>query len=207
MKKPVIICNQYSPFMIADHDEIVTLEKNLPLSRVTSLCRCGDSSAKPYCDGSHTKNGFSGQRSIPCQKKQKNFERSDQSLIVFFDSTLCAHIEECVKGLPAVFDTNSKPWINPNNADINEIIEVIQRCPSGALTYQVAGEPISESWSETPSIKTLSNGPYCISQMTLIDDQETDILINDDHYVLCRCGKSRKKPLCDGSHHKKPFEE
>lgn len=28
--------------------------------RVTALCRCGQSSKKPYCDGSHTKAGFTG---------------------------------------------------------------------------------------------------------------------------------------------------
>lgn len=27
-------------------------------NKVTALCRCGASSNKPYCDGTHTKNGF-----------------------------------------------------------------------------------------------------------------------------------------------------
>lgn len=28
--------------------------------KVTAFCRCGGSSNKPYCDGSHRKNGFQG---------------------------------------------------------------------------------------------------------------------------------------------------
>ena len=33
-----------------------TTQKN----KVTAFCRCGASSNKPYCDGTHTKNGFVG---------------------------------------------------------------------------------------------------------------------------------------------------
>ena len=52
---------------------------------------------------------------------------------VTFDGERCRHAAECVRGLPAVFDTSRRPWIQPENATIDELDEVIARCPSGAL--------------------------------------------------------------------------
>ena len=37
--------------------------------------------------------------------------------IVTYDVKRCIHAAECVRGLPAVFDSNAKPWINPDGAD------------------------------------------------------------------------------------------
>ncbi len=52
---------------------------------------------------------------------------------VSFDGALCQHAAECVHGLPSVFDTKRRPWIDPDGAPADAIIEVVGRCPSGAL--------------------------------------------------------------------------
>ncbi len=56
---------------------------------------------------------------------------------VSFDGELCQHSGECVRGMPAVFDTTSRPWINPSSASTTQqadlLREVVGRCPSGAL--------------------------------------------------------------------------
>ena len=56
---------------------------------------------------------------------------------VTFDGAICEHAAECVRGMPTVFDTSAKPWINPEHADTPELAdhlrEVVGRCPSGAL--------------------------------------------------------------------------
>ena len=58
MKKTLIICNQFSPLMAVDAD-LVDKDGNIsPTARVTSLCRCGASKKKPFCDGSHLASGF-----------------------------------------------------------------------------------------------------------------------------------------------------
>ena len=56
---------------------------------------------------------------------------------VSFDGEVCRHAAECIRGMPAVFDTGARPWINPasaSSADLaDQLREVVGRCPSGAL--------------------------------------------------------------------------
>lgn len=62
---------------------------------------------------------------------RKAYEGHD--VIVSFDTAVCQHAAECVRGLPTVFDTHRRPWIDPDGASADEVIEVVGRCPSGAL--------------------------------------------------------------------------
>lgn len=56
---------------------------------------------------------------------------------VSFDGDVCRHAAECVRGMPGVFDTSARPWINPEHASTPdlaaELRSVVARCPSGAL--------------------------------------------------------------------------
>lgn len=58
------------------------------------------------------------------------------AVAVSFDGDVCQHAAECVRGLPAVFDTEARPWINPDGATAAEVVEVVGRCPSGALRIE-----------------------------------------------------------------------
>jgi uncharacterized Fe-S cluster protein YjdI len=55
---------------------------------------------------------------------------------VSFDPEVCEHSGNCVSGLPGVFDTERKPWIDPDGASADEVIAQVGRCPSGALRIQ-----------------------------------------------------------------------
>jgi uncharacterized Fe-S cluster protein YjdI len=55
---------------------------------------------------------------------------------VSFDPEVCAHAGECVRGLPAVFDTAKRPWIQPGEAPADDVVAVVGRCPSGALRIE-----------------------------------------------------------------------
>ena len=57
---------------------------------------------------------------------------------ISYDPDVCTHSGNCVKGLPAVFDVNQNPWINPDNASIEEVKSAIRNCPSGALTMKIS---------------------------------------------------------------------
>ncbi|GAA0980114.1 (4Fe-4S)-binding protein [Nocardiopsis tropica] len=61
-----------------------------------------------------------------------------QSVTVTFEAGRCRHAAECVRGLPEVFDTARRPWIRPDGATAERLVEVVRRCPSGALRYRLA---------------------------------------------------------------------
>ena len=70
-------------------------------------------------------------------------------LTVFFDARRCIHAAECARGLPAVFDTSRKPWVAVDEAAADAVATVVERCPSGALTYERAEGP-----AEAPAVPT-----------------------------------------------------
>ncbi|MGW8486025.1 (4Fe-4S)-binding protein [Streptomyces sp. NPDC055886] len=72
---------------------------------------------------------------------KKSYE--GRSITVTFEAGRCRHAAECVRGLPEVFDTGRRPWITPDAADAERLVDVVRRCPSGALQYERvdSGEP------------------------------------------------------------------
>ena len=62
-----------------------------------------------------------------------------KDLTVSYDTDMCQHAGVCVRSLPAVFDVDQDPWIRPDAAGSDQVIETIDACPSGALGYTPAG--------------------------------------------------------------------
>ena len=58
-------------------------------------------------------------------------------IVVTWEPERCQHSTECVRGLPEVFDTARRPWITPRAATVEDLVVVIDRCPSYALGYRV----------------------------------------------------------------------
>jgi uncharacterized Fe-S cluster protein YjdI len=111
---------------------------------------------------------------------------------VTYDATRCLHAAECVRGMPAVFDTAKHPWIAPDAADAETIATVIRRCPTGALHYTLRdGEP------EQPSVPTRvrlpEDGPLLLDGDLELDGKR------ETRAAICRCGKSSNQPYCDHS--------
>ena len=104
-----------------------------------ALCRCGASTSKPFCDGSHGRIGFTDEKDsdrVPdCVK-----DYAGRNITIHDNRGVCSHDGACIRGLPGVFDREAKPWIDPNGAARHEIIETIERCPSGALSYSLEGK-------------------------------------------------------------------
>ena len=63
-------------------------------------------------------------------------EYAGDGIVVTWEASRCQHAKECVRGLPGVFDTAAHPWINPTQANTDELVTVIDRCPSFALGYR-----------------------------------------------------------------------
>lgn len=128
-------------------------------------------------------------------------------ITVHWDSDLCIHSERCVNGAPTVFDRSNRPWVDPSGLPADELAEVIDRCPSGALTYTRTDSAPAPAPSEVPvavrpmaSITPELDGPYVIvGPLALVEsDGSARQLVRA---TLCRCGQSANKPFCDGTHH------
>ena len=62
-----------------------------------------------------------------------------KSVTISFDADVCQHSGNCVNGLAAVFDTEKKPWIDPDGASPEEVVAQVDLCPSGALRIEPTG--------------------------------------------------------------------
>ncbi|MGA9097664.1 MAG: (4Fe-4S)-binding protein [Methanotrichaceae archaeon] len=130
-------------------------------------------------------------------------EYTNSEITVYWDPDKCIHSRKCVNGLPQVFDRNKKPWINMQGSDSEEIMKVIDRCPSGALSYKKS-ETIQKPSAE---IKVTKNGPLLVKGNCVLIDCDDNEIASCGPFALCRCGGSKKKPFCDGTHSKIGFDD
>ena len=134
------------------------------------MCRCGESANKPYCDGSHTAAKFSGIREIDKSlTKEKIYEGKEIS--IHDNRVICCHAAECVDRLSSVFRLEERPWIDPDGAEVETIIEVIEKCPSGALSYTLNEKHYKDQNGEQ-AIQIAENGPYNVSGSVVLKVEE-----------------------------------
>ncbi len=164
--------------------------------KTTALCRCGESKHKPFCDGTHGKIGWTDKKQEGRQPR-KTDSYQGKKITIHDNRGICAHVGFCTAGLPKVFQMGVEPWINPDAENAEKIIETIKKCPSGALSYSVDGI-LYDKFTEQPEIKVTSDGPYFITGSIELHDK--DHPESEEHFALCRCGKSQNKPFCDGQH-------
>ena len=112
---------------------------------------------------------------------------------------ICAHAGRCTDGLASVFRLKEEPWIHPDAESVDEIIATIQKCPSGALSYSIDDLEHGDQNGE-PSIFIAPNGPYVVSGVPDLVDTIQGEGASREHFTICRCGGSKNKPFCDGTH-------
>lgn len=125
---------------------------------------------------------------------------SGESVEVTYDVKRCIHAAECTRGLPSVFDTGKRPWVEPDNADPDQLTEVIMRCPTGALHFELTDDGGSEPVPDDNSVTVVPDGPHYLRGDIEIVSPDGTVLLEDTRVALCRCGASSNKPLCDNSH-------
>ena len=119
---------------------------------------------------------------------------------VTYDATLCVHFAACVRGLPQVFDPKQRPWVAPDRAGADEIADVVERCPTGALHYERLDGGAAEEADVENSVLVSTNGPVYVRGELEVMGAYNTVQRRDTRLALCRCGQSRRKPYCDGSH-------
>lgn len=198
-QSPTIECKVNGPYLVKGLSDLRSSDgTDLQSEPVVALCRCGGSASKPFCDGTHKRNGFSGARLASAVAGQRVDYRAP-GITIHDDRELCAHAGHCTAGLATVFKYGSEPWIDPAGADVASIVEVVKRCPSGALSYTLDRPKPPEE--PVPTFITVTkNGPYAVVGGIGMVDSATGQDSQETPYTLCRCGGSKNKPFCDGSH-------
>ena len=122
------------------------------------------------------------------------------ALDVFYDKKRCIHAGECGRGLRAVFDGKRTPWIEPDKAAPDDVIKVIERCPTGAVTYARKDGGPAEAFPARNLVQVVPHGPLYASGEIVIRNSDGSELPPQARVALCRCGQSKNKPYCDDSH-------
>lgn len=127
-------------------------------------------------------------------------EYRTQQIAVFWEPKLCIHSGNCVRGLPRVFNPKARPWIAVDAATADQIADVVQRCPTGALHFERLDGGAQEPVAAMTTIEPRPNGPLYVRGHVRILGPDGSLLREDTRMALCRCGHSENKPFCDGSH-------
>lgn len=137
-------------------------------------------------------------------RRLRTYESND--ITVSYDPRRCIHSAECVRGLRNVFDPDRVPWVDPTRAEAGAIAEVVERCPTGALHYtRQDGGPTEQPDSENVA-RVGPHGPLYVRGRIRIELPDGDVL-DETRAAFCRCGMSKDKPFCDGSHEEAGFRD
>jgi CDGSH-type Zn-finger protein len=172
------------------------------------LCRCGKSKNKPFCDGSHNPD-FDGAETAghKAYEEMADVMEGKYDLNLLDAVELCAHARFCnVKSgvwnlIQHGFTEETREWVKQECAD----------CPSGRLTVitkegKVLEPDLPQEISILEDIAVESHGPIWVKGGIPIEDEKGKIYPIRNRVTLCRCGKSKNKPFCDGLHMKNKGE-
>jgi len=173
-----------------------------------ALCRCGLSRNKPFCDGSH-REGFDGEETADIEIKDeeiKIFEGQDLDLLDI--KHLCASARFCLKG-KGIWDMIKE---SSSKEKYEEIMQIVSNCPSGRLVLKDKnGNYIEPTLEKEISIlednlKGVSSAIW-VKGVIAIESSKGYTYQIRNRVTLCRCGKSKNKPFCDGTHLKINFKD
>ena len=166
------------------------------------LCRCGRSRLMPFCDDSHLEGEFD--QGLPASR-QATAERREpwqqQDTLMTDDVSLCANTGFCGTRLTNV-------WEMIKRSDDPEVrarlLRMVQNCPSGRLELSLGSARIEPEFR--PSIAVVPNGPLWVRGGIPIEAPDGFTYEIRNRVTLCRCGQSKNKPFCDGTHDQIDFK-
>jgi CDGSH-type Zn-finger protein len=168
-----------------------------------ALCRCGHSNTKPFCDGTHKKIGFDGTEAASRQPYREQAKLSAGPRLSLTDAeSLCASARFC--------DPNGTVWRQVKRTDDAAVrtmfIRQVNHCPSGRLAIldHTTGKPVEHALPK--SIGLIEDpaegvsGPVWVRGGIPVTSADGFTYEVRNRVTLCRCGASKNKPFCDGSH-------
>jgi CDGSH-type Zn-finger protein len=196
--------------IVSEYGEPLTWQKGETLAteeQPYALCRCGGSSHKPFCDGSHCDNGFDGTETAdtgPSAERRLTYA-GGAHIVVRRDFDLCMESGFCGNRMETIQQMVGRT----DDTEIRALVmAMVERCPSGALTYAIEedGPDIEPDLPSQVAVTTEITsegpigGPLWVSGS--IPVRRSDGLPSEtrNRVTLCNCGQSSNKPLCDGTH-------
>jgi CDGSH-type Zn-finger protein/truncated hemoglobin YjbI len=195
------------PYLATNIDTLKNwLGESIPTRPQMALCRCGNSANKPFCDGTHARIDFTGQKD-PKRVPDRRDTYVGTAVTVFDNRGICAHSGFCTDRLSSAFHVGKEPFVTPSAARMDDLVRAVRACPSGALSYAIGDIEARNQVDQArePAIEVSKDGPYRITGGIEIKDgqgnDETRVTgYSKEHYSLCRCGHSQNKPFCSGMH-------
>ncbi len=187
------------PYIVKNIQKLFNVKGPIEAGETVALCRCGASNNKPFCDGSHQTIGFKSDK-LDGRLTDKQDVYKGATITINDNRSVCAHSGVCTDNLSAVFRLRQEPFVDPDGATTDEIIAIINKCPSGALSYAVKGDNKHDENATTLAIMVAPNGPYVVSGAINLLEAKQNEGASKNQMTLCRCGASKNKPFCDGSH-------
>ena len=211
---PAVRVSLDGPYFVTNLEQFRNwLGEELALTPQMALCRCGQSRIKPYCDGTHTETSFSGAKD-PTRVPDKRDDYQGQQIEIFDNRGICAHSGFCTDRLASVFHVGQEPFITPSGGRLDEIMQAVRACPSGALSYGIDGVEAryQVDRNRPAAIEVSRDGPYRVTGgVRLVDELGNDLPRAEgssrEHFSLCRCGHSQNKPFCSGMHWSIQFKD
>jgi uncharacterized Fe-S cluster protein YjdI len=156
---------------------------------------------------------------------------SNGEITVYWKPNACVHASYCYRELIEVFDPGRRPWVDMKAASTERIIEVVDMCPTPALTWKWNDEEKNKSVSSEntnhikfrrpelieadkipvreirATVKVMTDGPIVIKGSFTLAYNGARKEMNETLVSICRCGKSDHLPFCDGQHRKTGFTD
>jgi CDGSH-type Zn-finger protein/uncharacterized Fe-S cluster protein YjdI len=196
--------------VVSEYGEPLTWKKEGKVeieAETYDLCRCGKSEQMPFCDGTHQKTAFDGTeqaRTDGTPGYTITFP-GGTSLIVTKDINLCMNSGFCGMRKADI----SQLVADSRRTDVRSLaIAMIERCPSGSLTYKIepGEEDIEPDYPQqiADTTEITSGGPIAgplwVTGCIQIERADGQPFVARNRVTLCKCGLSGNKPLCDGTH-------
>ena len=181
------------PLKVSHASGIKFCGERLQVDGDTYLCRCGESKNAPFCDGSHSKTGFSGLNEV--DEKQDLVVWEGKELRTFFNPNTCMHAFYC-KPLKKLREQE----VGGDAVASAEIMRVVSSCPSGALTYELKGGAAEPGGATFDADIDIIEGGEVRVQCDFDINEDLLERQHEERATLCRCGQSKNKPWCDGRH-------
>lgn len=131
---------------------------------------------------------------------------STETIDVHYDRQRCIHAAECGRAAGELFVGKREPWCDPSMVPVDEAVDVVERCPTGALLYDRKDGGGTEAPPAENSLHIAPAGPVYVRgdlEVRTPDGQTS----KETRIALCRCGASKNKPYCDNAHKRVEFHD